>query len=317
MADPDIVCCQEADHAILFNPDTSTMQGINAVGYLIWQALARPRTPSEIVAHLVATCEDVPAEQVGDDVEAFLQALRPGGFVGQVLDGDEQFYGAPPARQASPVESALSHATGDEDRASFYHGNSMLGTFRPGDRLIAEPVPITAIRPGDVVVYRGREELGQPERIVHRVVAVTPGELVTQGDNSPYVDAEPVHPDTLLSRVTHVERDGRVRRVWGGRWGLLRARALHAWWVGHRLGWRLLRIMGRRAYRRLREGGLVRRLWRPAATRIRVEAEDGPLVKYVHRGRTVAWWWPKTESFRWHRPYDLVIPRPDRRHPLE
>lgn len=312
MADPDVICRREPDHVILFNPDTSAMQGVNAVGYLIWQALARPRTPSEVVAYLMETCEDVPVEQVNDDVEVFLQSLRPGGFVGPVLDGDDWLCDAPPARQDPPAESTLSHATDDEDRDSFYHGGSMLGTFRPGDRLIAEEVPVTVICPGDVVIYRGQEELGQPERIVHRVVAITPDGLVTKGDNSPYVDVDPVIADTLLGRVTHVERGGRVRRVRGGHWGLLHARALHVRGGGRRVAWRLLRFVGRGAYRRLREGGLVRRLWRPAVTRICVEGEDGPLVKYVHHGRTVARWQPETGRFRLRRPYDLVISRPER-----
>jgi signal peptidase I len=35
-----------------------------------------------------------------------------------------------------------------------YHGGSMLGTLRPGDQVVIEPVPRTAIRPGDVAAFR-------------------------------------------------------------------------------------------------------------------------------------------------------------------
>ena len=58
----------------------------NAVGRVIWQALKQPCTQEEIVAHLIKTCEDAPADQVATDVEEFLQKLLPGGFIGEVLD---------------------------------------------------------------------------------------------------------------------------------------------------------------------------------------------------------------------------------------
>ena len=104
------------------------------------------------------------------------------------------------------MKSIFFHTLADEENRRFYRGDSMLGTFCPGDYLTVEPVPLAAIRPGDVVVCRGREEVGEPDEIVHRVVAVAPGRLVTRGDNSPCVDSVPVTGDTLLGRVTHVRR---------------------------------------------------------------------------------------------------------------
>ena len=186
----------------------------------------------------------------------------------------------------------------------------MLGAFRPGDCLTVEPASIAAIRPGDVVIYQGRDQAGEPEDVVHRVVAVTPGGLVTRGDNNPQLDNVLVTQDNLLGRVTHVGREGRMRPVRGGRWGLLCVRLLHARRLVLRLGWALLRTVGRRPYRWLRASGLARRLWRPVVTRVLVATGDGPLVKYVSGGRTVAWWWPATGHFRCRRPYDLVISRP-------
>jgi signal peptidase I len=325
MTNPDVSCRREPDGASLFNPDTNDSVATNAMGYLIWQVLARPRSQEEVVAHLLATCEDAPVEQVTADVAAFLQSLQPGGFIGVVLDEESRFYEATMAKQHSPAESALAHAPHDQEhlcslglaRDRFYHGSSMLSAFRPGDYLAIEPAPLTAIRPGDVVVYRGREEAGESKEIVHRVVAVTPGGLVTRGDNNPGVDAEPVTQDSLLGRVTHRERKGRVRSVRGGWRGLLRVRALRAWRAAQRLGWQSLRIVGRRPYGWLRESGLVRRWWRPAIIQVCVETEDSPVIKYLHRRRTVAWWWPARGSFLCRKPYDLVIPRPGRRHPFE
>ena len=90
LANPDVSCRVEGpdEGAILFNPDTDAILVINPVGLLIWQALDQPRTPAGIVAHVMENCEDVPTDQVAADVEAFLQSLQPGGFVGEVLESE-------------------------------------------------------------------------------------------------------------------------------------------------------------------------------------------------------------------------------------
>lgn len=87
LANPDVSCPEEGpdDGASLFNPDTGAILVINPVGLLIWQALDRPRSKDEIVAYLMEHCEGVPADQVHADLDAFFQALQPGGFVAEVL----------------------------------------------------------------------------------------------------------------------------------------------------------------------------------------------------------------------------------------
>ena len=86
LANPDVSCREEGpEGALLFNPDTDGMMVLNPTGLLIWQALDRPRTQEELVACLEEACDDVPAEQVGSDVDEFLKTLLPGGFVGEVL----------------------------------------------------------------------------------------------------------------------------------------------------------------------------------------------------------------------------------------
>jgi len=200
----------------------------------------------------------------------------------------------------------------DEDRLRFYRGNSMLGTFRPGDYLTLESVPIGDIHPGDVLIYRGLDHEGAPDKVVHRVMAAVPGGLVTRGDNNPHADTTLVTADNLLGRVTHVERDSKVRRVRGGRWGLLRVRVLHAWRGVRWRGRRLVAFVGRWPYGWLRNSRLVSQLWRPVITRIYITTEDGPLVKYISGRRTVARWWPATGRFHCCKPYDLVIPRPNK-----
>jgi hypothetical protein len=113
-----------------------------------------------------------------------------------------------------------------------------------------------------------------------------------------------------VGRVTHVERGGRMKPVRGGRRGLLQVRLSH---LRRRLRWRGRQVaahLGRRFYRWLRNSGLVPRLWQPTITRVHVETEAGLVVKYIHRQRTVARWWPETAKFQCRKPYDLVISRP-------
>jgi len=189
----------------------------------------------------------------------------------------------------------------------FYRGRSMAGTFRPGDCLTMVPVPLAELRPGDVVVYRGANHQGQAHELVHRIVGITPEGLVALGDNSPSADPILVTADNLLGRVTHVQRKGKARVVHGGLLGLWQARILHA----RRSVLRLTARVGRRPYHWLRESGLMPGLWRPSVSTVRLATEDGPLIKYICGGRTVARWWPWQKRFECHKPYDLFIPHPD------
>ncbi len=189
-----------------------------------------------------------------------------------------------------------------------YRGCSMEGTFCVGDGLTVESVSLAELHLGDVVIYRTLNGQGETVELVHRIVGVVPGGLVAQGDSNPCPDPGLVTAENLVGRVTHVERGGRTRSVSGGWLGLLRVRFLHAW---HPLC-ELARRIGRRPYRWLRRSGLVSRLWRPAVTVVSLSAEDGPLVKYICGGRTVARWWPTRDHFECRKPYDLVILPPDR-----
>ena len=187
----------------------------------------------------------------------------------------------------------------------------MAGTFRPGDHLTFVPATVVDVRPGDVVVYRcpaGREAA---DDLVHRIVAVKPGGLVARGDNNPCDDAELVTEASLVGRVTHLERAGRICPVTGGRRGLLRARLLRARRQVLR-GVRQLAACAGHPYGRLRASGTVARWWRPQVRMLHLVAEDHTLIKYVYRGRTVARYWPATSRFECRKPFDLVIRRPDK-----
>jgi hypothetical protein len=184
-----------------------------------------------------------------------------------------------------------------------YEGNSMTGVFQPSDRLTIEVADIQDIRLGDIVAFVQSDDIHSPEEWVHRVIAVKSCGLVTRGDNSQHSDPTTVTADKLLGRITHLERDGVIRPVRGGRLGLWRARLLHAWQYVHRLG--------RRPYAALRESRLMSYLWRPHISQVRLTTDDGPLIKFLYKGRTVARWWPEAGRFECCKPFDLVILRPD------
>ncbi|MBN1954679.1 MAG: PqqD family peptide modification chaperone [Anaerolineae bacterium] len=82
IANPDVSYREEEDGAILFNPDTDEVLVINVTGQLVWQALARPMSCGGIAAALIAQCENVPQDQVAQDVDEFVAELLGRGFAG-------------------------------------------------------------------------------------------------------------------------------------------------------------------------------------------------------------------------------------------
>jgi signal peptidase I len=188
----------------------------------------------------------------------------------------------------------------------FYHGGSMAGTFRPGDCLVVRLVIWEQIRAGDVVVFRGHNE--ENNEIVHRVLSVRSGGLLTQGDANPLPDPDLVIREDLVGVVSGYERAGRFHAVQGGWRGLMKVSWLRLMQIIRRAFIPILRPF----YRLLRKLGWVGFFWKPELTEIHLETANGPLVKYIYRRRTVAQYWRKSGYFEAHKPYDLVIRRPDK-----
>lgn len=211
-------------------------------------------------------------------------------------------YASPTARPTAD------RASGQTYRFFPYRGGSMGGTLRRGDLLLVSPVDFAAVRPGDVVVFGSLDAGSDRPVVVHRVLGRTAAGLVTRGDACSAPDAWPVSAAHVLGRVGFVQREGRLRRVWGGRRGLL--------WAGGLRLWRWVKAAGRLPYRLLLASGLARRLWRPEIVPLHLHTDEGPLVKYVHGRRTVACWWPDEGRFWCCKPYDLVIEQPDLECPI-
>jgi hypothetical protein len=199
----------------------------------------------------------------------------------------------------SKTEHLLHHGT---SLAFPHRGSSMLGTFREGDILLVAPTTLEAVKPGDVVAIHWSGKGLRVPVVTHRVKKRTEVGLVTQGDHNPTPDSEPVQSRHLVGRVCFLIRDGRNRRVFGGWRGRLRATLLSAW--------RRVRPFAGWPYRALRRSGIVRRFWRPRLEQVHLETNEGPLVKYVHRHKVVARWWPGRRHLWCRKPYDLILRLP-------
>lgn len=88
MVNPGVSCrVEDEDGAILFNPESNSVQIINPIGLHIWQFTERlPRTLKEVEAHIRQMYVDAPAEQVEKDIRDFVLVLKAKGFVKEVAD---------------------------------------------------------------------------------------------------------------------------------------------------------------------------------------------------------------------------------------
>jgi hypothetical protein len=183
----------------------------------------------------------------------------------------------------------------------------MDGTFRFGDRLIIESVALHDVRLGDIVVYRAMNRRGMEDTLVHRVCGIHHGSLITKGDNNPHKDSTPVNGENLIGKVTQVEREGTVISA-----KRFEANPFQPHFVRRTLSIRrglfyLTRFFGGDLYRWMRNRGTLTKAWRPDLMKVRVMTEKGPMVKYVHKNRTIARRWSNTGQFICRKPFDLVL----------
>lgn len=179
----------------------------------------------------------------------------------------------------------------------------MYKTFYKADFLKTEKISINELQNGDVIIFQKIEKNKTKNILVHRVLSISKNKLVTRGDNNPKNDEEPVTEENLIGKVTHYERNGKTHKVWNGKLGLLRARVLH----GRLYLIKATKFFLRKPYRMLKKTGIISKLWRPEIETIHFETQEGPLVKYIHKGRTVASCWTDSNCWWFHRPYDFVI----------
>lgn len=78
---PGIVLREELDDwALLFNPDSGKVAGINAIGVVLWKILKEHHTPSGIIRAMEDYIEEIPTD-VENHVIEYLSTLSERGFV--------------------------------------------------------------------------------------------------------------------------------------------------------------------------------------------------------------------------------------------
>jgi hypothetical protein len=184
-----------------------------------------------------------------------------------------------------------------------YRGESMLGTLREGDCLWIAPRRFHEVCVGDVVAFATGAAI-----VAHRVMAVGGRGILTRGDAATGADPGRVAPNQLIGKVVMRERRGKRRAIAGGALGRIRGRVLH----GVARMRRSLLFPLAPAYRRLRTSRWVSRVWKPRVIEVRFSGTEGGLVKFIHRGRTVACWFPKERHWSCRKPYDLLLSPPTR-----
>ena len=82
VAVPNAVCREEYDDwALLYDPDSGEVYGLNPVAAFIWRQVNGRRSVREIAALVRASFEDAP-QAVEAETLAFVEKLRSRGFVG-------------------------------------------------------------------------------------------------------------------------------------------------------------------------------------------------------------------------------------------
>jgi hypothetical protein len=86
LRNPDVTLREEDpdEGALLFNPDTNQVKVINTTGLFIWQQCGAPCTLNKIITEVQKSFEDVPAGQVSQDVQEYVDGMVATGFIGTI-----------------------------------------------------------------------------------------------------------------------------------------------------------------------------------------------------------------------------------------
>lgn len=119
----------------------------------------------------------------------------------------------------SQEEGSVTHDTtepsffGDKSVPIVYTGPSMNPTLSEPDLLKVIPYSQVKGSVGDVICYFSPEK---NYNIVHRIVRITNGGYITQGDNNLQADSKIVKPEFVIGKVAYACRAQRIRVIAGG-----------------------------------------------------------------------------------------------------
>ena len=197
---------------------------------------------------------------------------------------------------------SLTHSGSPERLGFFYNGKSMQSTFRRGDYIYTSPAKLAELRIGDIVVFSTHADSLKHEYLVHRVIRIKNGTVVTRGDYNLAEDSYELSDDRLVGKALFYEREGKRYQVRNGVWGLLRSKRIRLELLTTR--WAI--SLGRPLYQMLKKSRVVPCLWKPDLEEIVLHSPSGKKVKYTHRGKTVLVRDGDRIIFR-RRPYDLLF----------
>ena len=82
---PDVGLREEDEEGgLLFNPDTNEIKVLNSTGMFIWNRCNGTHSLAKIVQDIEANYDDVPDDQVRQDVQEFVETMLTTGFIGTV-----------------------------------------------------------------------------------------------------------------------------------------------------------------------------------------------------------------------------------------
>ena len=87
VVNPDVVLREEdPDGGLLFNPDTNQIKVVNTTGLFVWKRCDGKKPVDDIIAEMKEAFDEVPADQVTQDVTRFIEELVASGFLGVEID---------------------------------------------------------------------------------------------------------------------------------------------------------------------------------------------------------------------------------------
>jgi len=84
---PDVVLREEdADGALLFNPDTNQIRVLNTTGLFVWKLCDGSQGQPGFVAAMHESYDQVPEDQVTAQVAEYIDEMVAAGFIGTVVE---------------------------------------------------------------------------------------------------------------------------------------------------------------------------------------------------------------------------------------
>lgn len=178
----------------------------------------------------------------------------------------------------------------------------MLPTFQPGQHLYVKNVT-KDLAIGDVVVFKDF----QKQLIVHRIYDLRESIAITRGDNNSTIDKNEIILDRLVGRVEQIEKNGTKVQFNTSKSRFLKIRAKWIYLDIQQCARRQLNQQYKRIIKFLGNKYLSNFVLQRLCKKIVLKSADGELVKYVLRGKTIAYCWPNQNRFFCKKPLDLFI----------